>query len=72
MYLLIRCKDLYGKAVKRLKIGTTDSQFFLVVSYCERFYEYPLLDYVHAFSTKIGDCYRSGIPFFIYGPKEIL
>ena len=39
--------------------------------HAEGFDDYNLLDYAHAFSTKIGDCYQSGIPFFLYGPKEI-
>lgn len=39
--------------------------------HAESFDEFTKLDYAHAFSTKIGDCYASGIPFFIYGPEEI-
>lgn len=68
---MLRFESLYGGGVKQLKIGMTDSQFCLAVSYYEGFDEYTLLDYAHAFSTKIGDCYRSGIPFFAYGSKEI-
>lgn len=39
--------------------------------HAESFSDYNLLDYAHAFSTKIGDCYISGIPFFQYGPSAI-
>lgn len=35
------------------------------------FSSYSLLDYKHAFSTKISDCYMLGIPFFIYSPIDI-
>jgi len=39
--------------------------------HAEAFDEYHELDYAHAFSTKIGDCYSSGLPFFLYGPSSI-
>ncbi|MCR5348858.1 MAG: hypothetical protein K6E59_04545 [Bacilli bacterium] len=39
--------------------------------HAEGFDAYTRLDYAHGFSTKIGDCYRSGVPFFLYGPKDI-
>lgn len=35
------------------------------------FSSYSILDYKHAFSTKISDCYLLGIPFFIYSPIDI-
>jgi len=39
--------------------------------HAESFSDYNKLDYAHAFSTKIGDCYLSGSLFFLYGPNEI-
>lgn len=30
-----------------------------------------MLNFKHAFSTKIADCYKLGIPFFMYAPIEI-
>jgi len=35
------------------------------------FSDYSILDYKHAFSTKISDCYMLGVPFFIYSPIDI-
>ncbi len=37
----------------------------------EGFSEYSFKDYKHAFSTKIADYYKLGIPFFMYSPIEI-
>ncbi len=39
--------------------------------HAEGFDEFNKLDYAHSFSTKIGDCYMSGVPFFQYGPAEL-
>ena len=37
----------------------------------EGFDDFHLRDYTHSFSTKIGDCYKLGVPFFNYSPLEI-
>ncbi|MFA5481596.1 MAG: glycosyltransferase [Bacilli bacterium] len=39
--------------------------------HAESFGEYAIKDLKHAFSTKIADSLASGVPFFIYAPKEL-
>ena len=39
--------------------------------HAEGFDDFVCLDYAHSFSTKIGDCYLSGVPFFQYGPASL-
>ena len=59
----------HGKVPYRELLKAFETTDLLV--HVEDFSEYRQLDCAHGFSTKIGDCYRSGIPFFLYGPASI-
>lgn len=54
----------YNQLLK--EYGVTD-----LLVHAEGFDGFNRLDYAHSFSTKIGDCYLSGVPFFQYGPQEL-
>ena len=59
----------HGKVPYRELLKVFETTDMLV--HVEDFSEYRQLDCAHGFSTKIGDCYRSVIPFFLYGPTSI-